>query len=62
MLTDKEQHDMYRMVKELYHHFGLDGKLPVSLMQMDREAAIFVAKWREKQAKKNERKTTQTKL
>jgi hypothetical protein len=52
MLTDKEQAHMYQMVKEIYHHSGIDGIRPVSFETIQKEAERKVLAWKAKQLKK----------
>ena len=40
------------MVREMYHHLGLDAIRPTSAAQFKQDVAKNVIKWKEKQAKK----------
>lgn len=48
MLTATEEQQLFTMVKEIYHHLGLDGKRPLSIDQLQRDAQKDILKWREK--------------
>lgn len=43
------------MMKEIYHHLGLDGHQIVSMKTIQEQARKDVLKWKEKQLKKEER-------
>lgn len=58
-LTDSEQTELFRMVREIYHHLGLDGRKIVSIKSVQKQAQKDVLKWKEKQSMKgHERATT----
>jgi hypothetical protein len=57
-LTTQEQRELFQMVKELYHHLGLDGERPQSINHLREEAKKDVLKWQERQAKKKHERET----
>lgn len=59
MLTASEEQQLFAMVKEIYHHLGLDGQRPLSIDQLQRDAQKDILKWREKKRiKGHERERT----
>ena len=53
-LSKAEQRELYRMVKEMYHHFGFDWSLPISANDIKSKAKRKVLQWQSK----NEHKIT----
>ncbi len=53
MLTDIEEQDLIKMIKEIYHHLGLDGQRPLSLNSIKEEAQKNILKWKNRRSKKN---------
>lgn len=53
MLTTEQQEKMYRMVEELYHHFGLDGSHGMKIRNIEDYAKKSVLKWKDKRSKKD---------
>ncbi|MEN6375488.1 MAG: hypothetical protein ABFD75_12040 [Smithella sp.] len=43
-----EEQQLFTMVKEIYHHLGLDGERPISLNHLRDKAEKDILKWREK--------------
>ena len=51
-LTTAQEVELYKMVSEIYHHFGLDGERPLSMNHVAEEAQKNILKWKEKKLKK----------
>lgn len=51
-MTEEEEKDMIRMVREIYYHLGLDCRKVVSMKSVGNRAQKDVLKWKEKQLKK----------
>lgn len=47
-----EEKIMFNMVKEIYHHLGLDGKQPLTLNAIQKQSEEKVLKWKSKQLKR----------
>lgn len=54
-LTPEELREMYVMVKEIYHHLGLDCHKIASMKSIQEQARKDVLKWKERDARKKER-------
>ena len=50
-LTEQQQEEMYRMVREMYHNFGFDKK-PILLASMRDQVKNDVTKWKNKRERK----------
>lgn len=53
MLTDAEEQILFKMIKEIYHHLGLDGQRPMSFTNVKEEAQINILKWKDKKRRNN---------
>lgn len=51
-MTETDFQEMFRMVKEIHHHLGLDGSRIVSMDSINKEGELKILKWKERQAKK----------
>ena len=45
MLTSAEERNLLEMVQAIYHHLGLDGKQPVSILSVREQAQKDVLKF-----------------
>ncbi|MGP8153951.1 MAG: hypothetical protein ACLQBQ_07410 [Smithella sp.] len=52
MLTDAEEQKLFNMITEIYHHLGLDGQKPISIIQVRVDAQKDVLKFQEKRRKR----------
>jgi len=53
-MTDTDLQEMFRMVKEIHHHLGLDGSRIVSMESIHKEGELKILKWRERHVKKGD--------
>jgi len=57
-MTEADLQEMFRMVKEIHSHLGLDGRKIVSMQAVKEQARKDVLKWREKKSiRRHERET-----
>jgi len=54
MSTKQQQFELYQMIKEIYHHLGLDvdRHTPISLQERKKQREIDILKWKEKNVKR----------
>ncbi len=52
-MEDVKMEEMYKIVKEMYHHLGLDGKKPLSLSSIQKQSEEKILKWKTKSLKKD---------
>lgn len=52
-MTEVEEQILFKMVKEIYHHLGLDGQRPLSFNSIKEDAQKSILKWKNKRGNKN---------
>ena len=52
-MTETEEQILFKMIKEIYHHLGLDGQRPLSFTNIKEEAQKNILKWKNKRGRKN---------
>lgn len=53
MLTQAQNKELYDMVKAIYNHLGIDGRKPVDINQVRKQAEKDVLKYAEKKRKRS---------
>jgi hypothetical protein len=51
-MTDTQEKKIFDMLAEIYHHLGLDGQRPISIVQAGIDAQKDVLKFQEKRRRK----------
>ena len=51
-MTDAEEKKLFDMLAEIYHHLGLDGQQPISIIQARIDAQKDVLKFQEKRRRR----------
>lgn len=52
-MTAAEEEKLFIMIKEIYHHLGLDGQRLLSLNQVQEDAKKNILKWKDKRFRRN---------
>jgi hypothetical protein len=52
IMTNAEEKELLRMVRDIHHHLGLDGCATLSMNELNTKAQVSVLRWKEKRAKK----------